>query len=163
MKFRCSRCGCKIPYQNGKCSECKEISFQESIDKQVKRRQEKLRNTPEFGISRAKGVADRRFWASTHRNCFKASFGKEKSDTQQGGESDAHRDKKYERWCYHRKLGREVFTELILRKNMGRPDLVVIDKGFVFIEEIVESEREESITEKRKKYPFPIHVVRTDV
>ena len=70
------------------------------------------------------------------------------------------RDKKYERWCYHRSLGRIVFCELRLKNNMGRPDLIIIDNGFVWIEEIVKSEREGSLIEKKNKYPFKIRIVR---
>jgi len=134
------------------CSACREIVLQERLKKQVNRRLSKLKNTTEYGIGLVKKYADGRFWASVHNNCFRASFGKK-------GETDAHRDKKYERWCYHRKLGRTVFTELILKKNLGRPDLVVVDKGFVFAEEIIMSEKEASIIEKRKKYPFPINKI----
>ncbi len=76
------------------------------------------------------------------------------------GETEAHVDKKYERWKYHRKLGRIVYTELVLKKGMGKPDLIVVDGGFVFCEEIVVSEQEDSLIEKRKKYPFPVSVVR---
>ena len=147
--YRCSRCKCKIPYKYGQCSSCKEIILQERIEKQVNRRLAKLKNTVEYGIGLVKKYADARFWVSTHLNDFRASFGKK-------GETDAHRNKKYERWCYHRKLGRAVYTELILKKSLGRPDLIVVDKGFVFAEEIIASEREDS----RRQSPILVLYVR---
>ena len=43
---------------------------------------------------------------------------------------------------------------------MGKPDLTVVDKGFIFIEEIVSSEKEASIVAKKGKYPFPVVTVK---
>jgi len=147
----CKRCGIPVIVGNT-CSDCKSIIYQEKIEKRVNRQLAKVKGTVEYGMSRVKRVAQVKFWASSHRNCFRCSFGK--------SESKEHRDKKYERWVYHRELGRTVFCELRLKKNMGRPDLIIIDKGFVWIEEIVKSEREASLILKKNKYPFKIKIVR---
>jgi hypothetical protein len=66
---------------------------------------------------------------------------------------------KFIRYLYHRQAGRTVFTELIL-KNGKRPDLIVLEQDFVWIEEICISEKESSIIEKKKDYPFPIKVIK---
>lgn len=90
-------------------------------------------------------------WKASIKNAFRYS----------PNERDEHIDKKFERHKYWRRQGADVYTELILNgKNKGlRPDLVIVtDKG-VFIEEIVCSEKEESIIKKRKTYPFQITVI----
>ena len=53
-----------------------------------------------------------------------------------------------------------MITELIW-KGGGRSDLVVCTpEGKVFIEEIVCSEKEESLLKKAKEYPFEMRVIR---
>jgi len=150
MGLNCKRC--KKPIEKGAhCIECREIILYEKIEKHKNKRIAKIRNTPEYGIGKVKAVAEGRCWCSTHNGCFRASFG--------GGESEAHRRKKFERWEHHMSLGRAVFCELIL-KDGSRPDLIVVENGFVFIEEIVCSEHEASIILKKKKYPFPVNVIK---
>jgi len=152
MKYYCSRCGKPIAEERGNCPSCKEIILQEKIDKQVNRKVSKLKNTVYYGLDRVKQVAEGRFWATAHSNCFRCSK----------AEKEPHIRMKFERYLKHIQLGRTVFTELILKKDMGRPDLVVVDKGFVFVEEIVNSEKEASIIKKKLKYPFPIQIIKVD-
>ncbi len=90
-------------------------------------------------------------WCVSVVNHFRASFGK--------SESQEHRDKKYERWCYWREKGWQVVTEAIL-KNGLRPDLIVFNENEVFIEEIVNTEKEKSLIKKKKEYPFFVNVVK---
>lgn len=147
--MNCRRCKAEIV--NGVyCPECKEIIFEENIEKRANRRLSKLRNTLEYGISKVKEVVDGRCWCTAHTSCFRAG----------DNESPEHMDTKYERWKHHRSLGRIVFCELPLKDGMGQPDLIVVDKGFIFIEEIIKSEKEASIISKKSKYPFPINVIK---
>ena len=81
------------------------------------------------------------------------------SQDMNGNETSLHRDTKYERWKHHKELGRYVFCELRLREPYGIPDLVVVDNGFIFIEEIVVSEKKISLVNKKKKYPWPINII----
>lgn len=90
-------------------------------------------------------------WCVSIINHFRASFGK--------AESKEHRDKKYERWCYWRTQGFCVVTEAIL-KNGLRPDLIIYNENEIFIEEVVKTEKEESIIKKKKTYPFFLSVVK---
>jgi len=102
-------------------------------------------------VRKVKDVAETSLWSSSHDNCFRCTVGK--------GESPRHIKKKFERWLYWREFGATVFTELRL-KNGRRPDLIVcLNNGDVFIEEIVESEKEKSIIDKRKDYPFEIRAI----
>jgi len=111
---------------------------------------EKLKNTIEYGINKVKQVAESRFWCTSHANCFKCSE----------AEKESHIRTKFERYLYHIKAGRTVYTELILKKGMGRPDLIIVDKGFIWAEEICVSEKEASIIKKKKKYPFLMKVIK---
>jgi hypothetical protein len=165
MRNHCKRC--KIPIeeevktpasQRGYCEECDQIAFKEKVDKIMAAKIAKTHNTVEWGAMTVKSQADPQFWCSTHEGCFRCSFGRKEDGR---GETDDHRDTKYERWKFHKKCGRLVWCELRLRNGMGRPDLVVVDKGFTFIEEIVCSEKEASIVLKKDKYPWPISVVYT--
>ncbi len=157
-QLKCGRCGRKI-IEGQYCSDCKEIRFEEQMDKKINRKLSKLRDTIEYGITRVKSAADGQFWCTAHGNCFRATISVDEKGNWQG-ESEAHVDKQYERWKHHRKLGRTVYCNLVLKPGMGRPDLIVVDKGFIFIEEIVKSEKEGSIIEKKNKYPFPVSVVK---
>jgi len=152
--YKC-KCGNPIAYTHGKCKTCKDAEFQTKLNKRVQHLQNKYRNTQVYGHSRVKHESEAKFWATSHANCFRGSpVGK--------GETEAHLDKKYERWKYHRSLGRTVYCELIFSHGRGRADLVIVDKGFVFIEEVVKSESEASIVQKKNKYPFPVVVIRCD-
>ena len=154
----CKRCKCEI-IGGTHCSPCAELIRQQKIDKFNNRKLSKYKATKEYGISLVKKYADPRCWCSTHANCFRCN-----SPTEEGksrGESEAHIDAKFERFKYHRLLGRTVFCELRLKEGFGRPDLIVIDKGFVFAEEIVCSEGEASIINKKNKYPFPINTYKS--
>jgi len=90
-------------------------------------------------------------WKASIKNAFRYSL----------HESDDHIIAKFKRFHYWRRAGADVFTELILNKqNKGlRPDLVIVTNKDIFIEEIVSSEKEESIIKKRKDYPFAITVI----
>lgn len=101
-------------------------------------------------------------WCTAHVNCFRASF------TNKGHnkpESEAHINKKFERWKFWKGKGFDILTEARLvnpaksQKNI-RPDLIVWNEYELFIEEIVASEKEESIINKKKIYPYHVNVVR---
>jgi len=92
-------------------------------------------------------------WCTAHVNCFRATFN--------GKESPEHRNKKYERWCYWRKKGFNVVVEGILKDNK-RPDLIVFNESEIFIEEIVMSEKEESLIKKQINYPFEIFIIKVE-
>ena len=155
MRFHCSRCKRPISEERGFCSSCLEIRLQEKIDKQVNRKLSKLKNTIYYGISRVKNVADGKFWASSHKNDFRCSIG----TSEKKPESMQHILAKFIRYIHHRQLGRVVFTELIM-KNNKRADLIIVEGGFVWVEEICVSEKEKSIIQKKKDYPFPIQVIK---
>ena len=148
--YLCS-CGNPIHYKKGTCKDCLELKNQRRVKKMINRQIAKTQNTIEYGVSQVKKFADGKMWCSAHEGCFRCSFGI--------SETPLHRDAKYERWKYHKELGRKVYCELRLKAPYGRPDLVVVDNGLIFIEEIVVSEREASIILKKKKYPWPISVI----
>ena len=89
-------------------------------------------------------------WCVSIVNHFRASFGP--------GESDEHRDKKYERWCYWRKKGFNVVTEAILTNGL-RPDLIIFNGNEIFIEEIVNTEKKASIEKKKENYPYFLNII----
>jgi len=152
MPYRCSECGIAIVTKYGRCPDCNEIKKQRDIEKKMNRLISKTHNTIEWGMGQVKKYADGRCWCSAHEGCFRCSFGK--------NETPLHRDTKYERWKHHKELGRYVFCELRLKELYGIPDLVVVDNGFIFIEEIVVSEKEASLIAKKKKYPWPVNIIR---
>lgn len=132
--------------------EKRRIKKETTIQRLNNRRTSKRISTKSYAISQVKDVARRDTWCSSHENCFRYSL--------PPAESPAHRDKKFERHVYWRDRGASVFTELILQ-NGSRPDLVVcMPDGDVFIEEILESEKDENIEKKKEKYPFTIYSVR---
>ena len=90
-----------------------------------------------------------RCWSSTHNNCFRYSI----------NETDEHIDKKFERFKYWRRLGATVFTELILNTGL-RPDLVIVTDQKIFIEEVTQTESDESIELKKKEYPWELTRIR---
>ncbi len=92
-------------------------------------------------------------WCTAHVNCFRATFN--------GKESPEHRNKKFERWCYWRRRGFNVVVEAILT-NGKRPDLIIFNESEIFIEEIVMSEKEESIIKKKIKYPWEVFVIKVE-
>lgn len=154
---KCRKCKCQTEENKPFCESCKDALFHEKVNKITNRKAAKYHNTKEYSMKVVKENANPAFWSSSHKNCFRASFSKNPDSTRKP-ESKAHRDKKYSEWCKYRSLGYIVFTELIL-KNGLRPDLVVVDVGFVFIIEVVNTEKEESIIRKKKEYPFPVEVV----
>lgn len=159
-KIKCKKCKTVIKEGIYCTDECKEADYKIKLEKRNNRRESKFRSTQQYGLMEVYHYADRRFWSTNHQNCFRASIKKE--DQERGGESEEHLDKMYERWKHHRKNGRTVFCNLILRNGMGRPDLVIVDGGDVFIEEIVKTETEASIISKREKYPFPIIIIKVE-
>lgn len=161
-KFHCASCKIPLPERKRYCEECRELKFEEQRQKHINRNQAKYRKTQEYGISLVKKYAEGRYWSSSHKNCFRATV--TRNGQMKVAESMDHIRTKFERWLYHRKLGRTVYCELRLKEGMGRPDLVVIsenDGSFVFCEEIVCSEKEVSIIKKKSKYPFPTNIIRT--
>ena len=147
--LKCRRCKLKI-YEGTHCDPCKELEYQDKLEKAHNRRISKLKGTKEWGIGLVKKYAERRFWATSHSNCFR--FGRT--------ESEPHVMAKFNRFRHHFMAGRTVFTELVLKPGYGRPDLIVVDGGNVFAEEILVSEKDHSIREKKLKYPFPISVIK---
>jgi hypothetical protein len=126
----------------------------ELYEKLKKRKLQKIKESEEYGLSILKKCADRKYWATSHKNCFRCSI----SLGNKNPETIKHIIMKFIRFIYHRKLGRIVFTELRFSKGRGRADLVVVDKGNVFIEEIVVSEKEKTMLLKQDKYPFPVKI-----
>lgn len=105
-----------------------------------------------WALNTVKDQARRDTWSTAHKNCFRCSIGE--------GESETHIRKKFDRFLEWRRFGATVFTELRLLDG-SRPDLIVcLNNGEIFIEEIVESEKEASLLLKEEKYPFPIKIVR---
>jgi len=156
--MKCRRCKCKI--ESGVyCKDCYEKNKQNTLKKIENKRLSKMQSSIEYQISQIKEVADPVCWCSTHSNCFRASVQRTNETKNHKCESIEHINKKFERWLFHRRLGRTVFTELRLKKGLGRPDLIIISEGFVFIEEIVCSEREISLIKKKGKYPWPINII----
>ena len=153
MDYHCS-CGNPIAYKEGKCRDCIELNNQRRIDKMISRKIAKTHDTLEWGAGEVKKYADPKSWCSSHEGCFRCSFGK--------NETPLHRDTKYERWKHHKQLGRLVWCELRLKPPHGITDLTVVDKGFIFIEEIAVSEKEASLIEKKRKYPWPVSIVRAE-
>ena len=149
MKYHCSKCKKEIPYVRGKCQECKQIEFEKKREKFMNRKMSKYRNTVEYGINQVRKYAEGQFWASAHENCFRCGM----------NETDEHIDTQFKLWKHHRRAGRTVFCNLRLKSNMGRPDLIILGKGFIYVIEVVKSEKEKSILAKKLKYPWPVHVV----
>jgi len=99
-------------------------------------------------------------WCSNHINCFRASFSSKGRGNKP--ESPEHIKTKFERWMYWRGKNFDIITEgrLIIKDKTEdrhlRPDLIVWNENEIFIEEIVCSEKEESLIKKKKIYPFPV-------
>ena len=112
-----------------------------------------------WALNTVKEHARRDTWCTTHKNCFRCSI-TTTGELEKKGESDIHIKKKFERYLYWRRFGATVYVELRLLDG-SRPDLVIcLNNGEIFIEEIVESEKEASLLLKEEKYPFPIKIVR---
>lgn len=151
---KCRRCKCEI-FEGLFCAGCKEIRYQEEIEKRAQKRLDKIQESPIFSISKIKSMTDPKTWCSDHANCFRCSIGK--------SETDEHIRAKFERYLHHRRLGSTVFTELRLKHTAGggRPDLIIMDnKGKITIEEVAVTEKEASLDNKKQTYPFPVTVVR---
>ena len=123
-------------------------SKQRSFERMVARRKAKMESTLTAAIRKVKEEARQDCWCTIHDSCFRYYE----------GETDNHVRAKFERFLHWRKYGASVFTELIL-KNGKRPDLIIcLNNGEVFIEEILESEKEENILlNKKEAYPFKIY------
>ena len=127
--------------------------YSERLRKHLNRLQAKRDSTLDAAIRKVKDAAEMNTWSSNHVNCFRFTIGK--------GESEAHIRAKFERFLYWRLLGCSVATEVRWAKGCGRSDLVIcMNNGEVFIEEIVCSEKEESLAAKENKYPFDFKVIR---
>ena len=71
-------------------------------------------------------------------------------------ENKEHRNKKFEIFCYLVDLGYIVFSEVISKDRKNRYDLVAFDiNGNGYIIEIINTETQESIENKKLKYPYP--------
>lgn len=118
----------------------------------LQRQKDKRKSTKGYAEYRVKCEARRDAWCSTHANCFRFYE----------GETEEHVRAKFERFLHWRSMECTVYTELIL-KNGKRPDLIICqNNGDIFIEEIMESESDESIELKEKSYPFPIRLVKAN-
>lgn len=128
--------------------EAKSRSFQRKVARDKERQESSLF----WAVKRVKEEARSDTWCTNHGNCFRYS--------QEPAESDAHVRMKFERFLHWRKFGATVFTE-VRWKEAGRSDLVIcLNNGEIFIEEIVSSEKEESLLLKAEKYPFPIKIIK---
>jgi len=127
--------------------------FKEKLRKHLNRLKSKRESTLDAAIRKVKELARPDTWASNHENCYRCTIGQ--------GESEAHARAKFERFLYWRQLGCSVFVELRWAGSRGRSDLVIcMNNGEVLIEEIANSETEQSLIEKETKYPFPIAIIR---
>ena len=127
--------------------------YAERLRKHLNRLKSKRESNLDGAIRKVKEAAEMNTWSSNHVNCFRFTVGL--------GESEAHIRAKFERFLYWRLLGYSVATEIRWAKEGGRSDLVVMsNNGEVFIEEIVVSEKEESLAAKVDKYPFDFKVIR---
>lgn len=73
--------------------------------------------------------------------------------------TDEHEDVK---WKICKKLIKnkfDVYTECRFKNNKGRADIVAIKNGIGYIVEIVTSENQKSIVEKRNKYPHDFELI----
>lgn len=121
-----------------------------AYERMINRRRAKYMKTKQYGLSLIKEAARVDTWSSKLENGFFFSI--------PPAETPAHRDKKYERYVYWREKGASVFVEL--RLINCRPDLIIcMPDGEVFVEEILNTEEDENIIKKSKKYPFPIFPV----
>lgn len=127
----------------------------EQLEKKKNRVLSKKNSLLTFAICRIREEVEISTWSSVHKNCFRCSAG-----FMSNAETDTHIRAKFERFLYWRKFGATVFTEVRWKEGMGRSDLVVcLNNGEIFIEEIVCTEKEESILNKEERYPFPIKVI----
>lgn len=107
-----------------------------------------VKKTKQTATSDLKDLSVLSYWCSSHKNCFKGTIGK--------GETETHLDHKYARWKYWRKQGFDVYVELRLKSGL-RPDLTIVqNNGDIFHEEIIVSEKKESIAKKVNKYPYMV-------
>ena len=74
-------------------------------------------------------------------------------------ESESHIRKKFELWLKLKKAGYSVWTEVITKKSL-RMDVLAFKEGIWTGYEVIESESEESIKEKIKKYPVDFIPIR---
>lgn len=73
-------------------------------------------------------------------------------------ESIEHAKAKLEK-CYElNKEGKRFYTEAVFRGRISRADIYCLDEMVAY--EIVESETEKSISDKRTRYPCPIEVIK---
>lgn len=146
MPNKCADCKVYIPYKYGRCDSCQKLKFKERVNKQIAKRTAKFRKTKEYGISLVKEQAEPAFWSSSHEGCLRVSI----------NDTDAHTETMFRQWWEYRKRGYAVYTNLIL-KSGDRPDLIVISPhGEIKAIEVVASESEASIKDKRVRYPWPI-------
>ena len=73
--------------------------------------------------------------------------------------TNEHEDTK---WKICKKLIKDkydIYTECRFTTNRGRADIIAIKFGIGYIIEVVTTEKEKSITEKRKKYPHNFELI----
>ena len=93
-------------------------------------------------------------WCTAHVNCFRSSFHTENVNlTKRLPESMEHIRTKFERYLHWRTKGFQVLTEARLKSGL-RPDLICYNSTEMFIEEIINTEKEDSIIKKKKNYPL---------
>ena len=103
-------------------------------------------------------------WCTNHVNCFRVSLSTKimSHGFRRYPESFEHIEAKFKRYLHWRQAGCDVLVESILKKGLQhkktfRPDLIIWNKHEIWIEEIVATEKEESIIKKKKNYPFKVY------
>ncbi len=76
------------------------------------------------------------------------------------GSTNKHELAKVEIVLDHMRRGHELLTEAWLLDMGGRVDVVCLDCHTIY--EVVVSEKEESLIEKKKKYPLDIEVIKVE-
>ena len=76
--------------------------------------------------------------------------------------TDLHENCKWALCRKLKKLGYSIYTECRFSENQGRADIVAIKDGIGHIYEVVVTEKEKSIAEKRDKYPQDFDVIVVD-
>jgi len=93
--------------------------------------------------------------SSVHTNLIKIY-----PKTTKHGTISAHEIAKFNLCFFIQASGKEYLTEPKFKNGAGRPDIYILDNNTAI--EIVDTESEESIEEKRKKYPCDIIIIKSE-
>jgi hypothetical protein len=141
----------KIRSMREKAYAAKQRSYERHLNLQKAKRE----STQGFGVMRIKEVTRPDTWCVSIENHFRHSL--------PPAESIDHIMLKFERFILNRMEGNSVFTEVIFAEGLGRADLVCVSpQGEIWIEEIVESEKKESLEAKEVKYPFEVRIFKVE-